>query len=286
MVLLNSSFQVWLHSGGLFLSACILLILIHLFRQRQEIAKRKRVEEDLKAANETMSRVNEENKLISRMVAHDLRSPLTHIMMHVDSLLAEQNPAAGKTSTQTRLEKISFQTDRIHQMVNQLNEINTLEGGNGNFTTRPVNLVDWARIAAQGHTPLADRKDISLKTEWPERELMVIADPDPLLQIIENLLSNAIKYTPEGQQIGIRIREEAGKGLIEVWDQGPGIPLDEQDKLFKKFSRLSTRPTGGENSLGLGLAIVKHLTEAMKGEVSCLSQPGEGSVFRVSFPLA
>ena len=74
--------------------------------------------------------------------------------------------------------------------------------------------------------------------------------------------------------------------LLEVQDEGPGIPPDEQDRLFTKFSRLSPRPTGGEPSTGLGLYIVERLVSAMGGAVACESEPPGGAVFRVTLPAA
>ena len=74
--------------------------------------------------------------------------------------------------------------------------------------------------------------------------------------------------------------------MIEVRDEGPGISEEDQTRLFRKFTRLSARPTGGEHSTGLGLSIVKHITEASGGHVGCISRLGEGATFYVSLPLA
>ena len=112
----------------------------------------------------------------------------------------------------------------------------------------------------------------------------VITDALLLRQIIENLLSNGIKYSPESSEVVLRCAKTNGTIEIAIIDSGPGIPVDEQELLFKKFSRLSTRPTAGESSHGLGLSIVKKLSDLLSIEVSFESEQGKGSTFKLLLP--
>ena len=115
----------------------------------------------------------------------------------------------------------------------------------------------------------------------------VWVDKNTLYQILENLVSNAIKYSPLGKAITVKLYTTSQDTVrCDVQDQGPGLSLADQQKLFGKFNRLSAQPTGGEHSNGLGLFIVKKLMEAMNGKVWCESKLGQGATFCVELPLS
>ncbi|HEY3900558.1 MAG TPA: HAMP domain-containing sensor histidine kinase [Chthoniobacter sp.] len=99
------------------------------------------------------------------------------------------------------------------------------------------------------------------------------------LQVLDNLLSNAVKYSPWDSNVRIQLRHADDRVEVAVTDQGPGISAEDQEKLFRKHTRLSARPTGGKSSIGLGLSIVKRLAEAMGGSVRYESRLGAGSTF-------
>jgi signal transduction histidine kinase len=107
-------------------------------------------------------------------------------------------------------------------------------------------------------------------------------------QVIDNLLTNAIKFSPPGLTITTLVQCEPARGTcsFSVRDQGPGIPDNERDKLFKDFSRLSVQPTGGEKSTGLGLAICRKIVEAHHGTIVAENLPGRGCEFRVTLFFA
>ena len=102
---------------------------------------------------------------------------------------------------------------------------------------------------------------------------------------MENLVSNAIKFSQRGTEVGIMSIAEPNRVILEVSDQGPGISLEDQRKLFGKFQKLSARPTGGEHSSGLGLAIVKSLVDKLGGDIEVKSELGKGAIFRVVLPV-
>ncbi len=129
----------------------------------------------------------------------------------------------------------------------------------------------------------AESKNITI--HWKKNdETIVYADENAFKEVIENLLSNAIKYSPSGSNIWITITTEKDFVTIRIKDEGPGFSDDDKLKLFKKFSRLSARPTAGESSIGLGLSIVKKLVSAMNGRITVESIHGEGAEFIVEFP--
>jgi signal transduction histidine kinase len=122
----------------------------------------------------------------------------------------------------------------------------------------------------------------------------IFADELAAVQILDNLLSNAVKYSPHGKTITVSVTTEkstesdndAGTSLVcvRVQDEGQGIPEEEQTRLFQKFSKLSTRPTGGEHSTGLGLSIAKKLADLMNASLHVESTVGKGTAFIVKFP--
>jgi signal transduction histidine kinase len=109
-------------------------------------------------------------------------------------------------------------------------------------------------------------------------------DPAKMKQVVDNLLSNGVKYSPPGSTITTTVTRDEAKGTcsFSVRDQGPGIPENERDKLFKDFSRLSSQPTGGEKSTGLGLAICRKIVDAHHGNIVAGNLPQGGCEFRVN----
>jgi two-component system sensor histidine kinase/response regulator len=125
----------------------------------------------------------------------------------------------------------------------------------------------------------ASAKNISIKCVSSDKNIVIDSDESILMQIMENLVSNAIKFTESGKSIVISISKTFGNIKMEVKDNGLGIPEDEMHLLFGKFQKLSSRPTGGEESTGLGLSIVKDLVEELGGKIWCESILGKGSTF-------
>jgi signal transduction histidine kinase len=113
----------------------------------------------------------------------------------------------------------------------------------------------------------------------------VAVDRDALQQAILNLLTNAMKYSGEHREIRLRLRKENGSAVIEVSDQGIGIPENEQSRIFEKFYRVPVPENREISGTGLGLSLVAHIAEAHGGSVQVKSSPGEGSTFSICLPL-
>ena len=133
--------------------------------------------------------------------------------------------------------------------------------------------------------PDAERKKITLH-HIRATHLQIEADSAYLNQIIENLLSNAIKFSHFSKNIYITETEEQGNVLVRIQDEGPGMTAADKKKLFKKYEKLSARPTGNESSTGLGLSIVKKFVEVMNGKIWCESVEGNGATFIIQFKRA
>ena len=129
----------------------------------------------------------------------------------------------------------------------------------------------------------AKSKNIKLEISTNCDEPLIKADRNYLIQVLENLISNALKFSPFDKRIQIKVREIDSSILIAVKDEGPGIPKSEFHQLFKKYNKLTPKPTDGEQSIGLGLSIVKKYVEVMNGKVWCRRDLETGAEFIVEF---
>jgi two-component system sensor histidine kinase/response regulator len=125
-----------------------------------------------------------------------------------------------------------------------------------------------------------------------ERECRGVPTPaaqltaDALNQVLDNLVSNAVKFSPAGKKILVAVQPVAGRVECRVQDEGPGFTEQDKARMFRRYGRLSARPTGGEPSTGLGLSIVKKLVQAMGGELTFEDTPGGGATFTFGLPSA
>jgi signal transduction histidine kinase len=238
----------------------------------------------LQAGNQKLHNLNEDMNAYMSVAAHDLKNPTSAIIGFID-LLIERWESWDTAKKLDKLGKIREMATHIHAIISKLLDINAIESGQILQTGESTDLAEHgARVASQ-YAEALDRKNLRLELHCPG-PVCVAMDRDALLQILDNLVSNAIKYSPPGKQISLKMGAQGRHALIRVCDEGPGISADEQEKLFRKFAKLSARPTAGENSTGLGLYIVKKLVESYGGQIRCESRLGEGACFVVSLPLA
>ncbi|MBE2254878.1 MAG: tetratricopeptide repeat protein [Ignavibacteria bacterium] len=260
------------------------------YNRNLEIEVKERTQELLntnKELNLTMDKLIEldkdKNEFLS-IVAHDLKSPISGILMSANSLKnAHKNMPEDKIVD--KLSKIENTAKRIIGIVTNLLDINNIESGNLILSNRRLNISSVAEKVISDITPIANKKNISIETDFEDdyNEYHILGDGDSVYQVLENLISNAIKYSYPDSKVLISLYKNDGKINIEIKDEGQGIKSEELPKLFGKFSKLSSRPTAGESSNGLGLWIVKRLTELMNGKISCESEAGKGSVFKLEF---
>ena len=259
-------------------------------RRLQRIVEERTAE--LREKNTTLTEVNnalnllnaEKNEFLG-IAAHDLKNPLGAIRGFAEMLEEDvaEMPAEEVVDTAAKIKKSA---NLMFDLVSNLLDINRIEEGKTDLRLAPCDLWDTVRQAVEGYRQRALAKQIELHFDEKNRPPMVMADVTQLVQIMDNLVSNAVKYSPSGKNIYVRIQQADGRIRAEVKDEGPGISVEDQKRLFGKFARLSARPTAGEHSTGLGLAIVKRLVESMNGKVWCESQPGQGAAFIIELPVA
>lgn len=229
--------------------------------------------------------LNQEKDQFLGIVAHDLKNPLSTILLRAQMA---QMKASNLTPEKLHdsMEFICADAQRMLKIVSNLLEINRLEMGKIDVHIEALDLKAVLRSLIAVWQEKAQVKNIAIVAEWDETPIRIQTDKHLLFQILENLLSNALKYSPYDASVWLEILINETECCIQFRDQGPGLSPEDQGKLFQKFSRLSSRPTGGESSNGLGLSIVKYLAEQLQGRVSCQSQLGQGSCFSLHLPLA
>lgn len=254
---------------------------IEIKEQQAELGEAKR---QLEFKLQELENMSTEKSMLINIVAHDLRNPLNSILGLCDLM---EMDTKNLNSDQTQyLKLIRDSSDRMLKMISNLLNVRRIETNGLEVVMGRVEVLPILESIKTDFRQWLTDKNIQINMEGVHPTLAVSADRDLFFQVLENLISNAVKYSPQGAEIEIESHYKDHKIALNVRDHGAGISADEQKKLFQKFQRLSTQPTGGEQSVGLGLSLVKHLTERMGGEVYCTSTLGHGSTFTVVFTEA
>ncbi|WP_293681659.1 PAS domain-containing protein, partial [uncultured Phenylobacterium sp.] len=215
-------------------------------------------------------------------VSHELRNPLTSIIGYVDLLSRGGDLSRAQVKYLTRVQQAS---DALLTTVNDLLDFSKLEAGQVVIERRPVDAVAIGLRALEMFEPEIEKKGLVRRFEVVNAAANVLADDTRIRQILLNLIGNAVKFTATGSVTVRCIYEPAGQMLrYEVIDTGPGIPTEQQSRLFQRFSQVDASTARTFGGTGLGLAICKGLAEAMGGRIGVLSFAGEGSCFWVEIP--
>jgi signal transduction histidine kinase len=215
----------------------------------------------------------ERNFLMS--VSHELRTPLTAIRGHVAALLegVVVDPALQATS----LETVEAEAQRLERLVGDILDLAKLDTHRFTVTSEEVDMGHLLEQAYERFREEARRRSIDYRQEVTARPV-IVSDGDRVLQVVANLLSNAFHATPDGGRISLELAQQNGTVHVAVEDNGPGIPAELQERLFRPF----ISQTGG--GTGLGLAIAKELSIALGGRIDLDSKVGRGSRFELVLP--
>ena len=219
-------------------------------------------------------------------VSHELRTPLTVIKGFVETLRdgAINDPRRGPEYLAT----IERHTNQLTNLVNDLLELSRLESQADVPRRVSVDLAAIARRAAETLSPAAQKKHQTLTIE-AHRVPLIAGNPDYLERAVSNLIDNAVKYTPDGGRITVVTRpgdHGAAPGVIvEVADNGIGIPREDIPRIFERFYRVDRSRSRDMGGTGLGLSIVKHIAQGHGGSVEVESTVGQGSTFRLKMPV-
>lgn len=233
---------------------------------------------DLQKLYEQVSHLEQIKTDMIRIAAHDLRNPLSVLtayisMMQLDShLLPPDYP--------DYIEQMLTAARRSAVMISEILSLERIERMAQELITEPFDLIASATEAVDEYKWQAQDKNIALSFESSITQSIIYGDPIQIYEAIVNLINNAIKYTAEGGKITVSVQVVTlDKVILLVQDNGYGIPADQQDKLFKAFSRAKTSETQAIEGLGLGLSLVKSIIDRHGGELFFESVYGQGSVF-------
>ncbi|MEA2433987.1 MAG: two-component system, OmpR family, phosphate regulon sensor histidine kinase PhoR [Actinomycetota bacterium] len=214
--------------------------------------------------------------------SHELKTPVAGIQALAEAVLEAlpDDPEAVERFGQ----RLVLESERLGRLIGDLLDLSRLEDP-GSFLDKPVDLAAVIAVEVAEIGPRVEAKRIRLQTEVTPG-LFARGDDQQLALLVRNLLDNAYRYTSEEGSIEVSLRRELEGAIIEVSDDGVGIPMKAQARVFERFFRVDEARSRTSGGTGLGLAIVKHVADLHGGHVELLSEFGEGSTFRVHLPLA
>jgi PAS domain S-box-containing protein len=247
-----------------------------------DITLQKRAQEALVQAKEEAVRASKFKDQFLSTMSHELRTPLNAVLGFSDLLADERY---GSLNDRQRRYVTHIHTGGTHllKLITDILDLSKIEAGRMELTREDVSIASAFGEVLSALQPLADKKSQAL-LQKVETGLQVRADAMRFKQVLTNLVGNAIKFTPESGRIELAARQVDDQVRIEVRDNGPGIPPEQQEQIFEAFFRLAQTGTATEGT-GLGLAITARLVELHGSKLGIESQHGEGACFYFSLPL-
>jgi signal transduction histidine kinase len=246
-----------------------------------EIARRRRIEDELRAALEREQQLSEFRMNIIIRLNHEFRNPLAAARTSSE-LLRTYFSQLSEAQRQERIETIQHEIDQMALLLDDILTIGKLESGRAEFQPQPVDLEDLCReIIHEERAKVSDQHRILFQMDGKCRE--VVVDPKLVAQILINLLENALKYSPKGGDIRADLACTSTIATIRVSDEGMGIPQEDQPHVFEAFYRGSN--SSDIDGTGLGLSIVRRAVDLHKGQIDIQSQPERGTTVTVKLPI-
>lgn len=235
--------------------------------------------------NRMIARLDDAFQNSKRFVAdasHEMRTPLTIVQGELENLIEDPRLDA---ELRERAASMLEEAVRLGRIVEQLFTLSRLDAGEAQTEWSRFDLAGLAKTTAEQMSLLAEDKNISIACEAGQA-VLVEGDSSRLKQVVVNLLDNAIKYTPPNGKIQLRVGAINGHAVLEVQDNGIGIPRESLPHIFERFYRVDQIRSGDVEGAGLGLSIAKAICSAHGAEIEATSSPSAGSCFRVKLPLS
>ncbi|HTV23860.1 MAG TPA: ATP-binding protein [Polyangiaceae bacterium] len=255
-----------------------------------DVTERKRMYEALQQSQSELARQAEQLRRADRRkdeflatLAHELRNPLAPIRTGVEFLA---HAPEGEDARRT-LGMMQRQIGHMVRLIDDLLDVSRITSGKLQLKRQRVELATIIDTAVESSRPLIERKNHTLRVSVPEDVLVLDADLTRIAQVLGNLLNNSSNYTSSGGEIELTARRDGHSVVIEVRDNGCGIPGDRLDDVFEMFSQVNRALERSQGGLGIGLALVRSLVQMHGGTVSAASPGlGQGSTFSIRLPLA
>ena len=251
-----------------------------------EIRKRKRAQHQLEQEKDNALRANKEKRVFLARMSHEIRTPVSAIMGFLELLHHSRDIRAGHDKT--AVDRAWQASWSLMMLIGNVLDLEKIESGKVELTPRWVDINALLAEVTQLFSGLAAQKSLSLRVNSTLMDHWLWLDPQPLRQVLTNLIGNAVKFTHQGSVTVTaqtqRVDEKQVELMIEVSDTGPGIPVDQQSRLFTPFSQTDTGRA--QSGSGLGLAISKELLSQMGGTLELQSEPGRGTTFTLALAAA
>lgn len=212
-------------------------------------------------------------------IAHELRTPLAVQRAQLEALQDGVYPASDENIT-----SILEQNVLLTRLVEDLRTLAMVDAGKLQLEMAPTDLSALVKRIVHRFKSQADEKRIDLHYSVVGECFEIEIDPGRVEQIVGNLISNALRYTPDLSWVKIKLACSPDKQVLTVQDNGPGIPSESTELVFKRFYRVDQSRSRAEGGTGLGLAIARQLAEAQGGELTVNNHPDGGAIFQLTFP--
>jgi signal transduction histidine kinase len=247
-------------------------------RLEGERARLLRNEQEARAAAEAAVMARDE---VLRIVAHDIGNSLSAVKIHARVL--ERTLPADQADVRSRIESIRHLTQQMDRLRQDLLDVAAIEAGRLSFEPAELDVGEVVDDVLAGVAGLAAEKEMEVRAGIGADLPAAWADRERIHQVLSNLVGNAVKFTPQGGRVLVTAMAEDGEARVSVADTGPGIPPEHLPHVFDRFWQArSTRRAGA----GLGLAIARGIVEAHGGVIGVQSEPGRGTTFHFTLPLA
>jgi signal transduction histidine kinase len=216
-------------------------------------------------------------------VSHEFRTPLTSLR-HMTELLTEGDDLPGERRA-VFYQALDRDTRRLQRLVESLLDFARMQDGRRPYDLRSIDAAEFARGVVDEFRASVDAPEAAVNLDVAGDEPLTIrADSTALGSALWNLLDNAVKYSPDRPVVNVGVHRNGAGIAIDVRDEGPGIPRDEQQEIFGRFVRGADASRRGIRGTGLGLSMVAHIVAAHGGTVAVASEPGAGSTFTMTLP--
>ncbi|SHJ03204.1 hybrid sensor histidine kinase/response regulator transcription factor [Pseudozobellia thermophila] len=276
----------WLTPEAFVFALAVLGLVFYLVRK--ELDKRIKLRRELlteKVNREHDIKLNNEKLRFFTNISHELRTPLTLILGPVKQLMEEGSEEISDYR-KSRYELIYQNANRLFSLVNQVLDFRKAQSGELQLKTTKTDILAYSKNIFDSYKELAHNKNITLEFIAENESIIGWVDNDKYDKILYNLLSNALKFTPDFGHVDLYLRydEQTGYLTVEVSDDGIGIPIKSQKKIFDRFYQATTSKQNNTGS-GIGLSLVRSLVKLHKGSIKVKSAPNKGSAFTLEIPI-
>ena len=252
---------------------------------RQQNIQLSEQSEELKINAEQLKALDKMKSNFFVNISHEFRTPLSLILGPLEKFIQEKESAQIRLK---ELERMHRNAKRLQQLINQLLDLAKLESGGVKLNLQKSDFIYFIRVLTSSFQSLAESRNIQFDVEILADSYQATFDHEKVETVFYNLLSNAFKFTPDGGRISLQLTFDNGAELpisVSISDTGPGIPVDELDKIFDRFYQVDSSSAREYEGSGIGLSLVKELIQLMKGNIDVKSRMGIGTTFTVHLPL-